>query len=196
MMDGWWKPYFFIDLNGIQLLLPALVIDGSSFISIILSSIGILILVLIDRFMAHAYYCANNNNNNNNTSSARFYRDDDYSNYNNAIYLSTLYYTIQRFTSGLLMLLMMSFNVILFMEIILFSGIVELGMKIKMKRLVENNHHHQQQQQQERRRRIMVVGREDDDDAEEEIRYNDNSSDYNNNNEFMKVSSTEIELME
>jgi len=190
MMDGWWKPYFFIDLDGVQLLLPALVIDGSSFISIIHSSIGILILVLVDRFMAHAYYCANNN-----TSSARCYREDEYSNHRNAIYLSTLYYTIQRFTSGLLMLLMMSFNVILFMEIILFSGIVELGMKIKMKGQEENNH---QQQQQQRRRRIMVVGREGDDDQEEEIIYNDNSSDYynNNNNEFMKISSTEIELME
>ena len=118
-MMGWWKPYFFLDPSGVQLLVPALVIDGSIF-SLILSAVGIAFLALIDRYTAHA---SRNANACSNTSDGL-----------SQVYVSTVYYTIQRFTSGLLMLIMMSFNVILFLEVIIFSGIAELGMKIRNRR--------------------------------------------------------------
>jgi len=109
MAMGWWKPYFFLDPSGVQVLIPTLVIDGSIF-SIILSGVGIAVLALIDRYTAHA---------------SRAVCSTD------SVYASTLYYTVQRFTSGLLMLIMMSFNIILFLEVIIFSGAAELWMKIR-----------------------------------------------------------------
>jgi len=115
MAMGWWKPYFFLDPSGVQVLVPTLVIDGS-IKSVILSAVGIAFLALIDRYTAHASRNACSTSD------------------GSQVYVSTVYYTIQRFTSGLLMLIMMSFNVILFLEVIIFSGVAELGMEIRNRR--------------------------------------------------------------
>lgn len=102
---GWWKPYFFLNPTGVQFLLPQLVIDGS-FETLFASGLAIALLSILDRYIAHV------------------------SRGNPNVYISTLCYTIQKFTSGLLMLIMMSFNVLLFSEVVLFGGAAELCMKL------------------------------------------------------------------
>ena len=102
---GWWKPYFFLDLNGVQLLSKNLVIDGSME-TLIVSALSIALLALLDRYMAH-------------TSRST------------SVYFSAFCFTVQKLTSGLLMLVMMSFNVVLFFEVVLFSGVAELCMKLR-----------------------------------------------------------------
>ena len=106
---GWWKPYFFLDTTGVQFLLPELVIDGS-FETLFVSGLVVAFLSFLDRYTAHASR-------------------------GNHVYYSALCYTIQKFTSGLLMLVMMSFNGVLFLEVVLFSGAAELWMKI----IAQNN---------------------------------------------------------
>ena len=103
MAMGWWKPYFFLDPDGVQFLLPNLVIDGGTE-TLFVSALSIALLALIDRYMAH-------------TSRST------------SIYFSAFCFTIQKLTSGLLMLIMMSFNVVLFLEVVLFSGVAELFVK-------------------------------------------------------------------
>ena len=109
---GWWKPYFFLDPSGVQFLVPALVIDGS-ISSMILSAVGIAVLAIVDRYAAYF-------------SRSRNKSSLDDADTTSAVCLSVMFYTTQRFTSGLLMLVMMSFNVILFLEVVFFSGAAEL----------------------------------------------------------------------
>ena len=105
MAMGWWKPYFFLDPTGVQFLHHDLVIDGS-FETLFVSGSGIALLSILDHYAARA------------------------SKANPNVYISTLYYTIQKLTSGLLMLVMMSFNGLLFLEVVLFGGAAELMMKL------------------------------------------------------------------
>lgn len=100
---GWWKPYFFIDLTGVQVLIPAAQIEGP--VSFLLISTSIVCLCFLDRFLSH-YVTP-------------------------SIYKQTAVYTLQRFTGGLVMLIMMSFNVILFVEMVVFLGMGELYMKYR-----------------------------------------------------------------
>mmetsp|Transcript_21458 Transcript_21458/g.53202 ORF Transcript_21458/g.53202 Transcript_21458/m.53202 type:complete len:133 (+) Transcript_21458:107-505(+) len=116
MAMGWWKPYFFLDPTGVQLLLPGLVIDGS-LATLFLSGVAIALLSFLDRYTAHF------SRNNQNASS----------------YTLALCYTIQKFTSGLLMLVMMSFNALLFMEVVVFSGAAELWTKIRAQNSRQQN---------------------------------------------------------
>ncbi|CAB9505900.1 expressed unknown protein [Seminavis robusta] len=104
-MMGWWKPYFFVDTTGVQLLFDWAKIDDT--LTFISASGSIALLCLLDRFAAHL---------------ALHQRQK--------VYSSTLAWTVQRCTSGFLMLIMMSFNIILFLEVVLFSGMSELGMRI------------------------------------------------------------------
>eukprot|EP00751_Fragilariopsis_kerguelensis_P019895 CAMPEP_0170904424 /NCGR_PEP_ID=MMETSP0734-20130129/50434_1 /TAXON_ID=186038 /ORGANISM="Fragilariopsis kerguelensis, Strain L26-C5" /LENGTH=114 /DNA_ID=CAMNT_0011299959 /DNA_START=52 /DNA_END=395 /DNA_ORIENTATION=- len=60
---------------------------------------------------------------------------------NYSVYISALYYTIQKFTSGLLMLIMMSFNAVLFLEVVFFSGAAELWMKLRRKQREQDHVH-------------------------------------------------------
>ncbi len=107
MAMGWWKPYFFLDPTGVQFLLPGLVIDGS-LETLLVSGLSILVLSILDRYAAHASR-----------------------NHHSNIHRSVFYYTVQKFTSGLLMLIMMSFNALLFLEVVLFGGAAELWMKLQ-----------------------------------------------------------------
>jgi hypothetical protein len=120
MAMGWWKPYFFLDPTGVQLLLPNLVIDGSKE-TLFVSGLAIAVLALLDRYTAHAAASR---------IQSRIGNSNDDDNYN-AVYFSALCYTVQKFTSGLLMLIMMSFNAVLFLEVVLFSGAAELWMKLR-----------------------------------------------------------------
>ena len=109
-MMGWWKPFFFTDTGGVQILLESATIDSTQPSTFWFASAFIAFLCIVDRWAAH--YALH-----------KFKRQ-------HSIYMSTAIWTIQRFTSGLLMLIMMSFNVILFMEVVLFSGFAELGIRI------------------------------------------------------------------
>ena len=100
MPMGWWRPYFFWDLNSVQVLHEKLVLDGSLG-SILLVSLGIAALAFVDRLLAHHHK-----------------RQD-------TAISHSLHYMLQKSTGGLLMLILMSFNIILFMEVILFCGMWE-----------------------------------------------------------------------
>ena len=116
---GWWKPYFFLDPTGVQLLLPNLVIDGSAE-TLVVSAFAIALIAFLDRYMAHVSR-----------------KDLDIS-----VYLSVLCFTTQKFTSGLLMLIMMSFNTLLFLEVVLFSGTAELWMRLRARTREGSAHFH------------------------------------------------------
>ena len=105
-MMGWWKPYFFLDTNGVQLLFDWAKIDGLA--SFLACSSALAALCLVDRF-AHHY---------------------NLHKLSGSLCSSTAAWTVQRFTSGLLMLVMMSFNMVLFLEVIIFSGLAELAMRL------------------------------------------------------------------
>ena len=59
-----------------------------------------------------------------------------------SVYLSVLCFTTQKFTSGLLMLIMMSFNTLLFLEVVLFSGAAELWMRLRAQTREGSAHFH------------------------------------------------------
>jgi len=105
---GWWKPYFFVETNGVQLLFDWAKIESAG--TFLLATAAVAALCLLDRFTHH-------------------YAIHKLS--GKSIYLSTVAWTFQRFTSGLLMLVMMSFNAILFLEVIVFSGLTELCMQLR-----------------------------------------------------------------
>jgi len=119
MAMGWWKPYFFLDPTGVQLLLPNLVIDGKAE-TLVVSAFAIALIAFLDRYMAHVSR-----------------KDSGIS-----VYLSVLCFTTQKFTSGLLMLIMMSFNTLLFLEVVLFSGTAELWMRLRAQTREGSAHFH------------------------------------------------------
>ena len=129
---GWWKPYFFWDVQGVQVLLPSLVIQTDKGWSFLGASLLIAILCFVDRHLAHAAIIASGNNNK---------HDDDKSTHL-SIAKDTLVYTGSRFTSGLVMLVMMSFNAVLYLEVILFVGVSEYFLRLRQQK-------RQRQQQRE-----------------------------------------------
>ena len=98
MSMGWWKPYFFVDLKSVQLLHEDLVLDGT-FGSAFVATMGIFLLAFLDRWLCHQQCFG--------TQSASSH---------------AVFYTLQKITGGLLMLILMSFNVLLFAEVCLFCG--------------------------------------------------------------------------
>ena len=95
---GWWRPHFFIETDGVQLLLPGVVLEsmGSHIIGFAL----VLLLCIADRFLQHRFGFAEP-------------------------VPSAVLYAFQRLTGGLIMLLMMTFCLPLFVWIILSLGVGE-----------------------------------------------------------------------
>ena len=146
-MMGWWKPYFFWDISGVQVLLPSLVIhDIYSFL--LLSSL-IFGLCFIDRSLSH--YCSYNSARSSNTN------DSSSSNASNSgrssIGVEVIMYSCQRFVSGLIMLIMMSFNAVLYTEVIIFLGISEYYFRIRKQR--------RQQEQRQLSQAVTISNNED-----------------------------------
>ena len=90
---GWWRPYFFVDSTGVQLLLPTLALDGSA-ASLIFCVMFVAPLAILDRWLERA------------TCDKRAVSSSHESDGSVA-----LLWTAQRATGTLLMLLFMSFNV-------------------------------------------------------------------------------------
>merc|ERR1719244_450443 len=101
MPMGWWRPYFFVDLVHVQLLLEDIVLDGS-LASTALASLCIAGLTFADRWLAYTHKHTSH--------TARSH---------------AVLFTLQKCTGGMLMLLLMSFNVILFIEVVLLCGLWE-----------------------------------------------------------------------
>ena len=138
-MMGWWKPYFFWDISGVQVLLPSLVIHDTY--SFLLLSALIFGLCFIDRSLSH--YCSYNSARSSNTvdssSSANASNDG-----RGSIGMEVIIYSCQRFVSGLIMLIMMSFNAVLYTEVIIFLGISEYYFRIRKQRRQQHQQEHRQ----------------------------------------------------
>ena len=106
MAMGWWKPYFFIDLKSIQLLHKDLVLDGT-FFNTLIASLFMFCLALLDRYVSNRLH------------SHSMHQHKRVPSHH------ALLYTLQKCSGGLLMLILMSFNLILFMEVVLFCGFWE-----------------------------------------------------------------------
>lgn len=99
---GWWRPYFFFDTDGVQLLVPWFALGGAS--SHLLGALVVLALSGADRLLARTL------------TAARASHDDR---------AAALLYALSRLTSGLIMLLMMSFNIWIFLWTVLSLGFAE-----------------------------------------------------------------------
>jgi hypothetical protein len=117
-MMGWWKPYFFVDPSGVQLLFGWATIDGFLSVSFLAATATVAVLALTDRWLA-AHLSSASMSWSDVTLSAR------------TVYVSTALWTAQRVTSGLIMLIMMSFNAVLFAEALLFLGAAELWVRLR-----------------------------------------------------------------
>ena len=95
---GWWHPYFFSDTEGVQLLLPDVVLSGP--VSLFVGFLLVALLCVADRFLFHRF------------------------GFNEPAPAAVLY-AVQRLTGGLVMLLMMTFNAPLFAWIICSLGVGE-----------------------------------------------------------------------
>lgn len=113
---GWWKPYFFDSPIGVQLLFPTWVITGVP--SFLVATIAIALLCLSDRLSASAASTFRKH--------ADVNRDADSARCGADMWAVFLW-TLQRLTSGLIMLIMMSFNLLLFLETVIFLGLSELA---------------------------------------------------------------------
>eukprot|EP01051_Picozoa_sp_SAG22_P009488 SAG22_NODE_795_length_7149_cov_16.608227_5_plen_134_part_00 len=91
---GWWKPYFFVDVAGVQVLFSGARI-GSSAASLAAAVLGIALLCLFDRLAA---------------AQAAALRGGGREKENAAVG----WWAAQRLSGGLVMLVMMTFNVVLF----------------------------------------------------------------------------------
>jgi len=98
---GWWKPYFYSNVSGIQILFRGLQIDSDRPLTIFLALSFIFALCLIDRTVAAR------------TESTR----------GTSSYIP--YYFLQRLSGGLVMLVLMSFNAVLFGVTIVFLSVCE-----------------------------------------------------------------------
>jgi len=98
---GWWHPYFFTDTTDVQLLLPSLRIDGTP-ASLTLALTVIFLLCLLDRWAVAR------------SASAR----------GTPFYIP--WFFLQRLAGGLVMLVMMSFNVVLFGATLVSLAVCEL----------------------------------------------------------------------
>ena len=117
-MMGWWQPHFFVDVTGVEVLFSFFPITG--FFSFLLATAFIALLCAIDRWIAWRATEAR-------ASSITPQEDNT----------SVLLWSGQRLTGGLIMLLMMSFNFVLFIESIVFLGVFE-WLVIKQKRTTQN----------------------------------------------------------
>ena len=134
---GWWKPYFFWKVWGVQVLLPSLVIEG--WVSFLVVSSGIAGLCCMDRHLAHASTASSTSSSTTTALSS--------SSSSSAVAKDVLVYTLSRFTSGLVMLIMMSFNALLYLEVILFLGASEYYLQLRRKKLLLVVEQQQQLQQ-------------------------------------------------
>ena len=105
-MMGWWRPFFFFDLSGVQILIAPFVLDGP--LSWLLAAGAIASLCWLDRSLASLL-------------SAPLRKDSEPRSDNAASAL----FMGQRCTGGLIMLLLMSFNAIVFAYTILALGLAE-----------------------------------------------------------------------
>lgn len=103
---GWWHPYFFVETDGVQLLFSGLQIKGVG--TLLLYSAVLGALCAFDRWAA--------------ATAARL------KNQPQSERAAVGWWTVQRLSGGLVMLVMMSFNLILFAETIVFLGAAELWM--------------------------------------------------------------------
>ena len=99
-------PYFFVDTTGVQLLFSGLEIQGSG--TLIVYSALVAALCLADRFAAAKAAALKGN------------RERELA--------AVGWWTAQRCSGGLVMLVMMSFNLVLFLETVVFLGVSELLM--------------------------------------------------------------------
>lgn len=106
MPMGWWHPYFFVNLDGVQLLFSALEITGTA--TFLLYSVLLAALCAFDRFAAAK------------AATLKILPQRECA--------AVGWWTVQRLSGGLVMLVMMSFNLILFVETILLLGAAELWM--------------------------------------------------------------------
>lgn len=103
MAMGWWRPFFFFDPSGVQLLVAGFALDG--FLSYLLGAACIAGLCFADRLLAAHHACVH-----------AWQRDDT---------KTAALYAAQRLTGGLIMLLLMSFNVPVFGWVIVSLGLAE-----------------------------------------------------------------------
>jgi hypothetical protein len=112
MAMGWWKPYFFTDTSGVQLLLSPLQIGGLG--SLLLATVGVGLLCLLDRWAAAEAAAARRRLPHLHSSSS--------SSAGAVTVVAACWWTLQRLTGGLVMLLMMTFNLLIFLEVVTFLG--------------------------------------------------------------------------
>ena len=102
---GWWRPYFFLDPTGVQLLSPSLALSDAP--SLLLGAAGLLLLAMGERHVAHALA----------RSSTRHTPADDTA--------FALLWTANRLVGTLVMLLFMSFNVPIILWLLTCLGVAE-----------------------------------------------------------------------
>ena len=102
---GWWKPYFFTDLEGVQLLVPSFVLEGTFGVSWCSAAVVILALATLDRGLASLHQTHQPQRHSDNVAAA--------------------FFMAQRLSAGLVMLLLMSFNAIVFAYTIAALGAAE-----------------------------------------------------------------------
>ena len=103
---GWWRPYFFIELERVQLLYSGFTLSSRA--SCVAAVFVIGLLSLADRWLAHTHAAV--------AAVAASHRDDT---------IVAIVWTAQRITGALLMLIQMSFNVVLFALTICCLGVAE-----------------------------------------------------------------------
>ena len=106
---GWWKPFFFIDPTKVQVLFSFCQIEGTG--SLLLYSGAVAALCTFDRWAAAKASQLR--------AAASSPADDT---------TDVAWWALQRLSGGLVMLVMMSFNAILFAETVVFLGLAELAM--------------------------------------------------------------------
>ena len=114
---GWWHPYFFVELEGVQLLFSAFEIGGTA--TFLLYSVLLAALCACDRFAA--------------AKAATLKRHPQRE------CAAVGWWTVQRLSGGLVMLVMMSFNLVLFAETVAFLGAAELWM-VRSGRAMAHHH--------------------------------------------------------
>jgi len=114
---GWWRPYFFIDPYGSQLLFSWAEIDGPQ--SLLLSSMAVAVLALFDRWVADR-----------SDQMRKRLRAIDIGDSCRDLWLDQIravsWWTLQKLSGGMLMLILMSFCAVLFLETVVFLGLAGL----------------------------------------------------------------------
>jgi hypothetical protein len=119
-MMGWWHPYFFLDVAGVQILFPWFEIEGPLSFGLATCAIGV--LCYADRYLSGKAQVSR--------SESRSASDDCW---------HIAWWTGERLTGSLVMLLLMSFNVVIFLETVMFLGLSEY-VHLKKKRAIEKGY--------------------------------------------------------